>query len=76
MKNILRQANEKTKVIAMRIDPNSLQEESEKELAALIPQTVATVEKLRAKRTMKAPSSRSQSCVPQSTSFRQGHGHG
>jgi glycyl-tRNA synthetase beta chain len=51
MKNILRQANEKTKVIAMRIDPNSLQEESEKELAALIPQTVATVEKLRAKRT-------------------------
>jgi glycyl-tRNA synthetase beta chain len=50
MKNILRQANEKTKVIAMRVDRNSLQEESEKELAALIPQTVATVEKLRAER--------------------------
>jgi glycyl-tRNA synthetase beta chain len=47
MKNILRQATEKTKVIAMRVDPASLQEESEKELAALIPQTVATVEKLR-----------------------------
>src|SRR6266446_5550168 len=48
MKNILRQAAEKTKVIAMRVDPSGLQEESEKELAALIPQTVATVEKLRA----------------------------
>src|SRR5438132_3078535 len=48
MKNILRQAAEKTKVIAMRVDPAGLQEESEKELAALIPQTVATVEKLRA----------------------------
>jgi glycyl-tRNA synthetase beta chain len=50
MKNILRQAAEKTKVIAMRVDPAGLQEESEKELAALIPQTVATVEKLRAAR--------------------------
>jgi glycyl-tRNA synthetase beta chain len=50
MKNILRQAAEKTKVIAMRVDQASLQEESEKELAALIPQTVATVEKLRAAR--------------------------
>jgi glycyl-tRNA synthetase beta chain len=50
MKNILRQATEKTKVIAMRVDPAGLQEESEKELAALIPQTVATVEKLRAAR--------------------------
>jgi glycyl-tRNA synthetase beta chain len=50
MKNILRQAAEKTKVIAMRVDPSGLQEESEKELAALIPQTVATVEKLRAAR--------------------------
>jgi glycyl-tRNA synthetase beta chain len=47
MKNILRQAAEKTKVIAMRVDPSSLREESEKELAALIPQTVVTVEKLR-----------------------------
>ncbi|MGB9204366.1 MAG: glycine--tRNA ligase subunit beta [Terriglobales bacterium] len=50
MKNILRQASEKTKVIALRVDPAGLQEESEKELAALIPQTVATVEKLRAAR--------------------------
>jgi glycyl-tRNA synthetase beta chain len=47
MKNILRQASEKTKLIAMRADASALQEESEKELAALIPQTVATVEKLR-----------------------------
>ncbi len=50
MKNILRQASEKTKVIAMRVDPAGLQEESEKELAALVPQTVVTVEKLRAAR--------------------------
>jgi len=50
MKNILRQATEKTKVIAMRVDPAGLQEESEKELAALIPRTVAAVEKLRAVR--------------------------
>jgi glycyl-tRNA synthetase beta chain len=47
MKNILRQAIEKTNVIAIRVDPAGLREESEKELAALIPQTVATVEKLR-----------------------------
>jgi glycyl-tRNA synthetase beta chain len=50
MKNILRQADETTKVIALRVNPSGLQEESEKELAALIPQTVATVEKLRAAR--------------------------
>ncbi len=50
MKNILRQAAEKTNVIALRVNPSGLQEESEKELAALIPQTVATVEKLRAAR--------------------------
>jgi glycyl-tRNA synthetase beta chain len=50
MKNILRQAAEKTNVIAMRVNPASLQEESEKELAALIPQTVTKVEKLRAAR--------------------------
>jgi glycyl-tRNA synthetase beta chain len=50
MKNILRQASEKTKVIAFRVDRSGLQEESEKELANLIPQTVATVEKLRAGR--------------------------
>ena len=48
MKNILRQAAEKTNVIAMRVDSSGLQEESEKELAALIPQTVASVAKLRA----------------------------
>jgi glycyl-tRNA synthetase beta chain len=48
MKNILRQASEKTNVIAMRVDPSGLREDSEKELAAMIPQTVATVEKLRA----------------------------
>src|SRR6266404_3721075 len=48
MKNILRQAAERTKVLSMRVDPSGLQEESEKELATLIPQTVATVEKLRA----------------------------
>jgi glycyl-tRNA synthetase beta chain len=50
MKNILRQASDKTKVIALRVDPSVLQEESEKELAALIPQTVTTVEKLSAER--------------------------
>ena len=50
MKNILRQAAEKTNVIAMRVDSASLQEESEKELAAMIPPTVAMVEKLRATR--------------------------
>ena len=48
MKNIIRQAAEKTKVIAMRVDSSGLQEESEKELAALIPQTMASVAKLRA----------------------------
>jgi glycyl-tRNA synthetase beta chain len=50
MKNILRQASDKTKVITLRVDPAVLQEESEKELAGLIPQTVATVEKLSAVR--------------------------
>src|SRR5271156_693151 len=50
IKNILRQASEKTKVIAMRVDPAGLQEESEKELAARLPQTIATVEKLSAVR--------------------------
>src|SRR6266849_3796464 len=54
MKNILHQAAEKTKVIAMRVDPAGLQEESEKELAALIPQTVATVKKLRSARNYEA----------------------
>ncbi len=50
MKNILRQASEKSKVIAIRLDPAGLQEEAEKELAGLIPKTVATVETLRAAR--------------------------
>jgi len=54
MKNILRQAAEKTKVIAIRVDASTLREESEKELAALIPQTVATVEKLRAEHNYEA----------------------
>src|SRR5208282_4512987 len=45
MKNILRQAAEKANVIAMRVDLAGLREESEKELAALIPQTVATIER-------------------------------
>ncbi len=48
MKNILRQASEKTKLIAMRVDVASLQEDSEKELAALIAPTAAAVEKLSA----------------------------
>jgi glycyl-tRNA synthetase beta chain len=50
MKNILRQASEKTKLIAMRVNPASLREELEKELAALIPQTAAKVEKFRVAR--------------------------
>ncbi len=50
MKNILRQASENSKVIAIRLDPAGLQEEAEKELAGLIPKTVAMVEKLRAAR--------------------------
>jgi glycyl-tRNA synthetase beta chain len=48
MKNILRQASEKTNVVAMRVNPAALQEESEKELATLVPKTAAIVEKLRA----------------------------
>jgi len=50
MKNILRQAVEKTNIIAIRVDLAGLREESEKELAALIPQTATTVEKLRSSR--------------------------
>jgi glycyl-tRNA synthetase beta chain len=50
MKNILRQASEKTKIVVLRVDPGALKEESEKDLAALIPQTVTTVEGLRATR--------------------------
>ena len=54
MKNILRQATEHNRRIAARLDPSGLQEESEKELAALIPQTAATVENLRAARDYEA----------------------
>src|SRR5258706_1284649 len=50
IKNIVRQASEKKTVIALCVDPSALREESEKELAARIPQTVETVEKLRAAR--------------------------
>ncbi len=50
MKNILRQAAEKKNVIPVRVDASSLQEESEQELAEMIPPTVAMVEKLRATR--------------------------
>jgi glycyl-tRNA synthetase beta chain len=54
MKNILRQAVEKKKVIAAHLDPAALQEESEKELATLVPQTAAAVEKLRGARNYEA----------------------
>jgi glycyl-tRNA synthetase beta chain len=54
MKNILRQAAEKSNVLAIRVDAAGLKEESEKELAALIPQTVTTVERLRAARDYEA----------------------
>jgi glycyl-tRNA synthetase beta chain len=50
MKNILRQAAEKTKVIALRLDIAGLREESEKELATLIPQIAASAEKKRSAR--------------------------
>jgi glycyl-tRNA synthetase beta chain len=47
IKNILRQASESKKNIAAAIDPSSLKEDAEKELAAQIPQTAKTVESLR-----------------------------
>jgi len=50
MKNILRQATENRRRIAERLDAAALAEESEKELAALIPQTASVVEKLRSTR--------------------------
>jgi glycyl-tRNA synthetase beta chain len=50
MKNILRQAAEKTKVISIRVDPSRLTEESEKELASLIEPAVERVEALRSAR--------------------------
>jgi glycyl-tRNA synthetase beta chain len=49
-KNILRQAEENKRRIAVQVDAAVLQEESEKELAALLPQAARSVEKLRATR--------------------------
>ncbi|MFY9559847.1 MAG: glycine--tRNA ligase subunit beta [Terriglobales bacterium] len=49
-KNILRQAEENKRRIATTLDPAALREDSEKELAALIPQVASAVEKLRATR--------------------------
>jgi glycyl-tRNA synthetase beta chain len=50
MKNILRQAAENNRRIADRPDTAVLVEESEKELAAMIPKTAQAVEELRAAR--------------------------
>jgi glycyl-tRNA synthetase beta chain len=50
MKNILRQAEEKKLRVATHLDSTALAEEAEKELAALIPSTANSVEKLRAAR--------------------------
>ncbi|MBI1739699.1 MAG: glycine--tRNA ligase subunit beta, partial [Candidatus Koribacter versatilis] len=49
-KNILRQAEENKRRIAVQVDAAVLQEESEKELAALLPRAARSVEKLRATR--------------------------
>ena len=49
-KNILRQASENKRRVADRVDSSKLKEESEKELAEMIPNTAAAVEKLRAGR--------------------------
>ena len=50
MKNILRQAAENQRRVAESLDAAALVEESEKELAGLIPASAAAVEKLRASR--------------------------
>jgi glycyl-tRNA synthetase beta chain len=50
MKNILRQAIENKRRIAGQLEHAALAEEAEKELAALIPGTASSVEKLRATR--------------------------
>jgi len=50
MENILRQAAENRRRVAEALDAAALVEESEKELAGLIPQSAAAVEKLRASR--------------------------
>jgi glycyl-tRNA synthetase beta chain len=47
-KNILRQAEENKRRIASCVETKALQEDSEKELAALLPLTATAVEKLRA----------------------------
>jgi len=47
MKNILRQAQEGGKKVAESVDTAALQEDAEKDLAAKIPQTAASVERLR-----------------------------
>jgi glycyl-tRNA synthetase beta chain len=47
IKNILRQAGETKKTIAEQLDPSVLTEDSEKELAAKIPETAAAVRQLR-----------------------------
>jgi glycyl-tRNA synthetase beta chain len=49
-KNILRQAEENTRAIASRVEIAVLREDSEKELAVLLPQAAAAVEKLRTTR--------------------------
>ncbi len=53
-KNILRQAAENQRRIADHLDPLQLKEEPEKDLSRLIPQTSATVEKLREMRNYEA----------------------
>ncbi|MGC2247517.1 MAG: glycine--tRNA ligase subunit beta [Terriglobales bacterium] len=50
MKNILRQAAENDRRIAERLEEEALVEDSEKELAAMIPKTAQAVEELRASR--------------------------
>ena len=47
-KNILRQAEENKRHVADRVELSVLREDSEKELATLIPQAATVVEKLRA----------------------------
>ncbi len=47
IKNILRQAGETKKTIAEQLDPSALTEDSEKELAAKIPETATAVRQLR-----------------------------
>jgi glycyl-tRNA synthetase beta chain len=54
MKNILRQADDNNRHIVANRDPGALQEEAEKELAAMISPTVAAVEKLRSSRSYEA----------------------